>query len=212
MAILIIVGVVIAVLLLGGLLAFIFSRADRVVTDTKEEIVAEERAYNPGVTMGYEIKVDADYATQMKEARLQAATMAAALPRGANSTIGRYGIADIPTASEGLDKDPMTAVRIAAFHGWDGARTGIPAGGVPEVVAAPAAGAAAPAAGPIELVPGKDYPVIEITDGMSPEETRKARIANAKARSAAMKAAKEAQNAAGGAPVATAAAPAAAAR
>lgn len=211
MAILIIVGVVVAVLLVGGLLAFVFSRADRVVTDTKEDIVAEERSYNPGLTMGHEIKVDADYATQMKEARLQAAAMAAALPRGANSTIGRYGIADIPTASEGLDKDPMTAVRIATFHGWDGARNGIPAGGAPATVAAPAAGAAAPAAdGPVELVPGKDYPYIEITDGMPPEEARKARIANAKARSAAMKAAKEAQNAAGGAPVAAAAAPAAA--
>ncbi len=52
--------------------------------------------------------------------------------------------------------------------------------------------AAPAAAGPVELVPGKDYPVIEITDDMSPDEMRKARIANSKAKSAAMKAAKAA--------------------
>ena len=45
---------------------------------------------------------------------------------------------------------------------------------------------------------GVDYEVIEITEDMSPDELRKARIANAKARSAAMKKSKEA----GGAPVA----------
>jgi hypothetical protein len=41
------------------------------------------------------------------------------------------------------------------------------------------------------LVPGEDYPFIEITDDMDPAEKRKARIANAKARSAAVKALKE---------------------
>jgi hypothetical protein len=53
-------------------------------------------------------------------------------------------------------------------------------------------------------VPGKDYPVLEITDDMSPDEKRKARIANSKAKSAAMKKAKAA-----GVPAAPAAAPAA---
>jgi hypothetical protein len=208
MIVLIIVAVVLLVLLLGGLLAWLFTRVDTVVTDTKEEIVMEQRAYNPGITMGHEIKVDADYATQLKEARLEAARKAAALPRGGNFGIGRLGDPQIATASKGLADDPMTAVRIAHFHGWDGARSGVPAGGVPvAAAAAPAAVAAATAtAAEIELVPGRDYPEIAITDDMSPEEIRKARTANAKARSAAMKAAKAAQGAA--APVA--AAPAAA--
>lgn len=209
MTILIIVAVILLVLFVGGLFAWLFTRVDTVVTDTKEEIVQEQKAYNPAVTMGHEIKVDADYATQLKEARREAARAAAALPRGGNFGIGRLGDPQITTASKGLADDPMTAVRIAHFHGWDGARIGIPAGGVP-VAAAPAAVAAATAtATEIELVPGRDYEVIEITDDMSPEDVRKARVANAKAQSAAMKAAKAAQ--AGAAPAAAPAAATAAA-
>ncbi|MEZ4516973.1 MAG: hypothetical protein R3C44_09095 [Chloroflexota bacterium] len=210
MTILIIVGVILLVMLLGGLLAWLFTRVDTVVTDTKTEMVEEQKAYNPAVTLGHEIKVEADYETQMKEARLEAARTAAALPRGGNFGIGSDGDSRLATASQGLPNDPMTAVRIAHFHGWDGARSGIPAGGVPVAAAtAPAAAAVAPAAtGKIELVAGRDYPVIEITDDMSPEEVRKARTANAKARSAAMKAAKAAQQ---GAAPAVAAAPVAAA-
>ncbi len=183
---------------------------DNVVDNTKAEIVEEQRAYNPAVTMGHDIRVDADYDTQMKEARLEAARTAAALPRGGNFGIGSLGDVQVATASQGLAEDPMTAVRIAHYHGWDGARSGIPAGGVPAgAVAAPAAVAAGAAvATEIELVPGRDYQVIEITDGMPPEEIRKARTANAKARSAAMKAAKTAQQGmapAAAAPVAAAA-------
>lgn len=216
MTILIIVAVVLLVLFVGGLFAWLFTRVDTVVTDTKEEIVQEQKAYNPAVTMGHEIKVDADYATQLKEARREAARAAAALPRGGNFGIGSLGNPLVSTASKGLAEDPMTAVRIAHFHGWDGARSGVPAGGVPVAAAAPAAVAAATAtAAEVELLPGRDYEVIEITDAMSPEEVRKARVANAKAKSAATKAAKAAQT--GAAPAvaaagaAVAAAPAAAA-
>ncbi|MCI0397791.1 MAG: hypothetical protein L0322_23040, partial [Chloroflexi bacterium] len=60
---------------------------------------------------------------------------------------------------------------------------------------------AAPAKRAEDLVPGKDYQEIPITDDMSPEEVRKARIANAKARSAAVKALKAA-GAPAGAPAA----------
>lgn len=213
MTILIIVAVVLLVLLFGGLLAWFFTRADHVVTQTKTEIVEEERAYNPAVTLGHEIKVNASYEEQLREARREAAERAAALPRGGNFGIGYLGNERVATASQGLANDPLTAVRIAQFHGWDGARSGIPAGGVPvAAAAAPAAVAAAPAqAEEIELVPGRDYPVIEITDDMSPEDVRKARTANAKARSAAMKAAKAAQQGAVAAPAAAAPAVAASA-
>ncbi|UCC50445.1 MAG: hypothetical protein JSV68_15195, partial [Anaerolineaceae bacterium] len=108
--------------------------------------------------------------------------------------------------SKGLDQDPWTASKIAQFHDWDGAKVGIPAGGVPAGGVAVAAAAAPVATGKIKLVPGKDYPVIEITDGMSAEEKRKARIANSKAKSAAMKKAKAAgvTAAPAAAPIATA--------
>jgi precorrin-3B methylase len=47
---------------------------------------------------------------------------------------------------------------------------------------------APPAKSAGDLVQGKDYPYIEISDDMAPAEIRKARIANAKAKSAAIKA------------------------
>ena len=206
MTILIIVAVVLLVLFLGGLLAWLFTKADNVVTGTKLEMVAEQQAYNPAITMGHEIKVSSDYPTQMKEARLEAAKTAAATPRGGNFGIGSLGNVLTMTASKGLADDPMTAVRIAEFHGWDGARNGIPAGGVPAGVAtAPAAVAAPTASGVVEVVAGRDYQEIAITDDMPPEEVRKARVANAKARSAALKAAKAAQTGAAPAGVAPAA-------
>jgi hypothetical protein len=163
-------------------------------------------AYNTALTMGYKIPINADPDVQMREARILAAKRAAALPRGGNMGIGRLGAADtLKTAWKGVESDPVTAVKIATYHGWDGLRTGTVA---PKPVAA-APKAAPAAAAKVELVPGKDYPVIEITDDMSPAEKRKARIANAKAKSAAKKAAKAAGTAPAAAPAA--AAPAAAA-
>jgi len=123
----------------------------------------------------------------LAEAGQLAAKQAAALPRGANNRIGRLGQARLQTAAQGLKEDPISAVKIASFHGWAGAASGIKTAA--PVTAAPQA--AAPT-GTVELVPGKDYPIIEITDAMSADEKRKARIANSKAKSAAMKAAKEA--------------------
>lgn len=202
MVILLIVAVIFMVLLAGMLLAFVFSRADRAVMTTREGMVAEERAYNPGLTLGHKIKVQADYEEQLREARLAAAKTAAAQPRGANNRIGRAGASTLATAGKSAKDDAMTAVRIARFHGWDGARTGIPTGGAPVAAAAPvmaagpaAAGAAAPAVG---IAPPK---LIAITADMAPEEVRKARIANSKAEAAYNKALKAA---ASGAPVAVA--------
>ncbi len=186
--------VVILIFVVGGLLAWAFKGWDKAITGTRENIESEERAYNPALTLGHGINSQADPEKQVKEARKLAAKQAAALPRGANMRIGYKEDPTPVTASKGLDLDPWTASKIAMFHGWDGAKTGVPAGGVPAGGApAPAPAAPAPAAGgKIELVPGKDYPVIEITDDMPPDEIRKARIANAKAKSAAMKKAKEA--------------------
>jgi len=203
MVILLIILVIFLVLLVGLLLAFLLSRADNVVTATRSEMVAEEKAYSPGVTFGHRIKVQADYDDQLKQARLQAAKQAAALPRGANARIGRAGQSTLETASKALNSDPQTAVRIARFHGWDGARVGPTAAAVTAapVVAAPVARATAVApAAPAGVAPPK---LIEITADMSPEEVRKARVANAKAESAYNKALKAAAAGAGaGAPVA----------
>ncbi len=201
MVILLIVVVIFLVLLTGMLLAFVFSRLDRTVTATRAGMVAEERAYNPGLTLGHKIKAGADYDEQLQQARTAAAKTAAATPRGANNRIGRLGESTLNTAGKSAKDDPMTAVRIARFHGWDGARTGIPAGGAPVGVAAPvmAGGAVtAVAAAPVGIAPPK---LIAITPDMAPEDVRKARIANSKAEAAYNKALKAA---ASGAPVAVA--------
>lgn len=210
MTILLVVVIIFLVLLSGMFLAFLFTRADRAVTVTRNVMAAEERAYSPGVTLGHKIKLEASYEQQLKQARLEAAKKAAATPRGANSQIGRAGQSTLATAGKSVALDAMTAVRIARFHGWDGARTGAPAvsvaaAGAPAAVASGArTAAAAPAIAPPTL--------ITITPDMPPEEVRKARVANAKAQSAYNKALKAAASgaptagvvAAGAAPSATA--------
>lgn len=207
MVILLIIAVIFLVLVAGFLLAFLFSRLDRTVATTRAEMAAEERAYNPGLTLGHKIKVASDYDEQMKQARLQAAKTAAALPRGANNRVGRLGQSNLSTAGKSAADDPMTAVRIARFHGWDGARTGIPAGGIPAGGVAPAVAAAPAAAGSVAPAAAGIAPprLITITPDMPPEEVRKARVANAKAESAYNKALKAA--ASGATVAATVAAP-----
>ncbi len=200
------VVIIVVITLFGIVIAFGTARLDTAVKENQAEIENKDKGYSPAVTLGHKVKVEADYETQLKEARLLAAKKAATLPRGANMNIGRLGQSNLQTASDGLQEDPMSAVRIAAFHGWDGARTGFTT--YAPVAAAPTA-VAAPSTDQIELVPGKDYEIIEISDDMSPDEKRKARIANAKAKSAAMKARKAAVEsgvAPAGTPVATAAA------
>lgn len=212
MIFLIAVGVILLPILLGGLFAWGSSSFAATVENTKVTVENQDKGYNPAVTFGHEIKVNASPEEMLKQARLEAARKAASVPRGANMRIGRKGHENLRTAGAALEEDAMTAVRIAIHHGWDGARTGAVAAVAAPPAAAPT-GAAAPA-GKIELVPGKDYEYTEITDSMPDEEKRKARIANSKAKSAAMKAAKAAgvpagTPAAGAAPAAapTAAAP-----
>lgn len=185
MIIVIVVAAILIPVLLGLLFAGISARADKAVVDARKE-VEKDTGFNPALTLGYEIKTDVSADEQVKQARLLAARQAAALPRGANARVGRLGESHLQTAWQGVERDPFTAAKIAQFHGWQGVKTG--------VVATPVAAATAPAVvaptGKVALVPGKDYPVIEITDDMSPAEKRKARIANSKAKSAAVKAAK----------------------
>jgi hypothetical protein len=194
--ILIIASVIIVLtLFVGALLAYAFTRLSNVVTGSYETQAREKAAYNPALTLGHKIPVEADVDKQLKEARKLAAKQAAQQPRGANMRIGRLGAENLATAYKGIQQDPITATKIAAFHGWQGVRTGPTAGN-----GAAARGAAGPAAGrpaaaakrPQDLVPGKDYPLVQVTDGMSGLEKRRARIANAKAKSAAIKALKQA--------------------
>lgn len=184
---LIAVGIVILIIVVGAFFAGLFMRADTLVAETQKRVETTSKGYRPATTLGFAINLDASPEEQVQEARLLAAKKAAAMPRGANMGIGRLGQATLQTAYAGVKEDPMTAAKVALHHGWDGVRTG-PL--VATAVAAPTA--AAPAAGgKVELVPGKDYPVIAITDDMSDAEKRKARIENAKAKSKATKAAKE---------------------
>ncbi len=202
MVILIAVVAILLTIIIALLLAVAVKSLDHAVIKSSTELESETRAYNPAVTLGHQIQVSGDKETQYKEARKLAAKQAAATPRGANVQIGpQYKKEQQATAYSGVDSDPITAVKIASHHGWDGVRTGIVAVD-PAAAAAPAASPAA--GGKVKLEPGKDYPVIEITDSMSSDEKRKARIANAKAKSAAMKAAKAAQQSGATVPVAAA--------
>lgn len=206
MNILTITGIVVVLtILVGVFLAAVFGFAGRLVTSVQTEQEQEKSSYNPALTRGHKIPVTADVETQLKHARLIAARQAAALPRWGNMKIqGRNAMTKAPSAFKGVAQDPLTAVKIAEFHTWQGVRTGpatAQAAAAPGAAVVAAAPAPAAVKGPDDLVAGVDYPFIEITDAMSPEEVRKARIANSKARSAAVKALKEAGTAA--APAAT---------
>jgi hypothetical protein len=184
----------VGVVVLGALLAILFRTFNRAVVDEQNSAEVEARSYNPSLTYGYKIPVDADVQTQMRAARLEAARRAAAMPRGANLNIGR-GNGKVRTAYQGVENDPMSAAKMAAIHTWEGLRSGASFSPAKTVTHADAE-TAPPTKSVDDLVPGKDYEYIEITDDMSPAEKRKARIANVKAKSAAAKALKEAAPAA----------------
>ncbi len=195
----IVVAVILIPIVLGLLFAAVSSRFDKAAAEAREDAAVPEKGVNPALTLGYEIEPSADSDAQVKQARLLAAKKAAALPRGANMRVGRLGNSNLKTAWQGVENDPFTAAKIAQHHGWAGVKTGFVEG--KPVVAATGKSVEVPTK-PVELIPGKDYPVIEITDDMTPAEKRKARIANAKAKSAAKKAAKDSTG--GAAPAAAA--------
>ena len=180
-----IVGISVALftLIIAGLMYYL----SRAVTVAYAEVEQEKKKYRPATTMGYRISPIDDPNAQFKQAREEAAKRAAALPRGGNMGVGQGGT--LQTASKDLKQDPISAFKIAQTQGW----TGLGEMDKYQTAAASAPTAAPTAAGPRvkrKLVPGTDYPVVEITAGMDPVERRRARIANAKAKSAAMKALK----------------------
>jgi hypothetical protein len=211
MIVLIAVVVMLLTILVGALLGVAVSGLDKAVVASGTTAEKQKKSYNPAATMGHNLPVGGDYDAQMKEARQLAAKQAAATPRGANMRIGnlRQETGKQPTAFDGLKDDPVTAVKIASVHGWDAVRSGN-TGSAPAPVAAAPTAAAPVAEGPVELIPGKDYPYIEITDSMSDDEKRKARIANSKAKSAAAKSAKASGQTGAAAPATAVAAPVAA--
>jgi hypothetical protein len=180
-------------LLVGALIAVIFSWFGNTVLREQEQFNERQSKIQPSITFGHEIPVDEDLNVQLLEARKLAARQAARMPRGANLRIGGSGSKEQKTSHDGIDRDPMSAVKMAYFHGWDGLKTGAKVeSGAKKDNGKGVAEAVAPVKSSEELIPGEDYPFIEITDDMSPAEKRKARIANAKAKSAAVKKAKEA--------------------
>lgn len=189
--------VVVITLLLGALLAVIFRSFSRAVTNEQLAIEAEKKSINQSLTLGLEIPVNAEIADQLKAARELAARQAARMPRGSNLGIGKLGPENQPTAWDGARSDPVTAVKIAQFHGWQLLHTGAKVAAAPESAAKKApTQTTEPEKSADDLVPGVDYPFIEINEDLSPAEKRKARIANAKAKSAAVKALKATSTAA----------------
>jgi hypothetical protein len=180
-----IVGISVALftLIIAGSMYYL----SRAVTVAYAEVDQEKKKYRPATTLGYRISPTDDPNAQFKQAREEAAKRAAALPRGGNMGVGHGGT--LQTASKDLKQDPISAYKIAQTQGW----TGLGEMDKYQTDAASAPTAAPTAAGPRvkrKLVPGTDYPVVAIPDGMDPAERRQARIANAKAKSAAMKALK----------------------
>ena len=203
-------------LLVALALMWIMVNLSQAVTTNEAVIEAQEKvrkSVNPNQTAGLPIPTAADYQTQLFDARRLAAKIAAGKKRGENMGIGRLGTTDARKDKKhtavGVEDDPLSAVKIAKFHSWNGL----------DVVKA------APAAGPVvtggatktvkrKLVPGKDFQWVEFK-GLSGAAKRQAVIANGKAKYAAYKAAKAAgldtvTVAAGGTP-ATGVAPVAAA-
>lgn len=185
--------VAVITLILGALLAVIFHAFSRAVNKEQSAMEAEKNRFNESLTMGLKIPADAEFSEQLREARKLAAQRAARMPRGSNLGIGKIGPENQPTALDGVKADPVTAVKIAKFHGWQLLHTGAQAAAAPETATKKApTRTVEPEKSVDDLEPGVDYPFIKITDDMSPAEKRKARIANAKAKSAAVKALKAA--------------------
>lgn len=185
--------VMILVLLVGlGLMALFVGASRAVVTNAAEIdlIDKQSKAVDPRKTKGFPINTALSVDEQVLEARKLAAQAAAATPRGANMGIGRADTVPAPQRKKhvvkGLDSDPLSAVKIAQFHTWNGLTYQAP-------TQAPQARVAA---GPTKMVPrklvaGKDYEVVPVTADMSGPDRRRAIIANAKAKAAAYKALKE---------------------
>lgn len=180
--------VVAATIIIGALIAFLVFQLSKAVRKEQYAVEMQRSRYNQPLTVGHKITVDANPDAQLKEARLIAAKTAAGLPRSANVSIGSFGSDKQPTASDGIASDPVSAVKIAQFHTWQGLAPGASSATTSTEPALAPTQTAPPTKSADDLVQGEDYPYIEISDDMAPAEIRKARIANAKAKSAAIKA------------------------
>lgn len=186
-------GAIISILTLalGGLLAFLLVSLGNAVTANEARIDEDEKnkqQINPKATGGFAFSPTDTLEEKVLDARKIAAKAAAAMPRGANFGIGRLGTTDARKnkkhASKGVDEDPVTAVKIAEYHTWNGLEI------TKDAVAAPVKKATGTGVKvKRKLVPGTDYAFTDIT-GLTGGEKRTAIIANAKAKSAAYKAMK----------------------
>ncbi len=185
--------IILFTIVVGVLVALLFVSAGNMVSANNTVLEKEKSGYNPRVTAGHKIMPQASSTDQIAQAQNLAAQKAAQLPRGANMKIrpkGEGPADKLRSASEGVNNDPVTATKIAMFHTWNGLQYRLTK---PAVAGAPATAQARPAAQPAgssQPRAGVDYQEIAITDSMTPEEKRKAIIANSKAKAAAMKAAK----------------------
>lgn len=183
--------IILFTIIVGVLLALLFVSAGNMVSANNTVLEKEKSGYNPRATAGHRIMSQASSTDQITQAQNLAAQKAAQLPRGANMKIrpkGEGPAEKLRSASEGVNNDPVTATKIAVFHTWNGLQYRLtkPAAAGAPVQARPVA----QPAGSAQPRPGVDYQEIAITDSMTPEEKRKAIIANSKAKAAAMKAAK----------------------
>jgi hypothetical protein len=180
--------VVAGTIIIGALIAFFVLQLSKAVRKEQYALEMQRSQYNQHLTIGHKITVEANSDAQLQEARVIAAKKAASLPRSANVSIGSYGSDKQPTASDGIAADPVSAVKIAQFHTWQGLAPGASSATASTKPALAPTQTAPPVKSAGDLIQGKDYPYIEISDDMAPAEIRKARIANAKAKSAAIKA------------------------
>lgn len=184
------------VLIVGIVLMWLVVGASQVVTANSSQIEQESKvrqSLNPKATRGHNIPTQSTQAEKLIIAQKEAAKRAAQLPRGGNMGIGRsetVNLAEKKVASLGVDKDPVTATKIAEFHSWSGLEYSAPStsGNAGSAKEKPSAKPAIAVGGNLPSKPE----LITISAGMSPDEQRKATIANAKAQSAYNKALKAA--------------------
>ncbi len=161
-------------------------KTNELVIETNEQL---QKSVNPRQTAGHAIAVKADYEDQLEDARIVAAKRAAALPRGGNMGIGRLATTNArknkKVTSKGLDKDPVSAVKIAQYHTWNGLQV------VKQAAAATTARVGGGKTKQVKrkLKPGVDFEWKDI-GGLTGASKRQAIIANAKSKSAAYKALK----------------------
>jgi len=111
----------------GVALAVGFSKLSDAVVANEAAMESGEKlrsSVDPKKTRGHKIATAKKFKEKVLDARSLAAKKAATMPRGANMGIGRLGTTDAvenrKVSSLGVDDDPITAVKIAEHHTWNG--------------------------------------------------------------------------------------------